>query len=427
MCPSLQPRLSSEPAQQRCPKPWRENPKHASAESSVACRPASAPPPRKRQCMLPSSNSGKSNVIRGNAMTRRSMKVTTATVVTLAALVGGAIVISKAGMAAIVGQTRKVDIAAPATASIAELRNAYRRPKTIPFPKDNPYTPEKAALGKKLYFDTRLSAANLLSCASCHNPGYGWGDGQPTGVGHNMKRLARRSPSIINAAYGLIFMWDGRAASLEEQALGPIRADVEMNLPVGQLLERLKRIPEYGPLFQAAFPQQGIAPETIAKAIATYERTVVSGRAPFDEWIDGNEKAISEAARRGFVSFNTKARCSSCHSGWNFTDDSFHDIGLEGDDLGRGKFLPDIVKMRHAFKTPGLREIVRRGPYMHDGKVATLEAVMEHYAKGGIDRPSRSELMKPIALSEQEKSDLVELMKTLTSDVDPTTVPVLPR
>ena len=360
-------------------------------------------------------------------MTRRSIKVLGSSAIVLALAAAGATAISRSGVAAIVGQTRKVDIVARSEPSIAQLRIDYRRPAIIPFPKDNPYTPEKATLGKKLYFDTRLSAANVLSCATCHNPGYGWGDGQPTGVGHNMKSLARRSPSIINAAYGLIFMWDGRAGSLEEQALGPIKADVEMNLPIDQLLARLRAIPEYGPLFAAAFPKEGLAPETIAKAIATYERTVVSGRAPFDEWIDGNEKAISDEAKRGFVSFNTKAKCSDCHSGWNFTDDSFHDIGLPSEDVGRGKFLPDIVKMQRAFKTPGLREITRRGPYMHDGSVATLEGVIDHYVKGGIARGSRSELMKPVALSAQEQSDLVAFMQTLRSDVDPTPVPVLPR
>jgi cytochrome c peroxidase len=168
-------------------------------------------------------------------------------------------------------------------------------------------------------------------------------------------------------------------------------------------------------------------PETIAKSIATYERTVVSGRAPFDAWIEGNTKAISEEAKRGFVLFNTKAGCNECHSGWNFTDDSFHDIGLSSPDIGRGKHLPGVIKMQHAFKTPGLREIARRGPYMHDGSVATLEAVMEHYDQGGIKRASLSELMKPLSLTRQEIADLVSFMKTLTSDMDPTTVPVLPR
>src|SRR5712691_6323505 len=312
-------------------------------------------------------------------------------------------------------------------ASIAKLKAEYRRPDSIPFPKDNPYTTAKAALGKKLYFDTRLSAANVLSCASCHSPAYGWGDGQPKGVGHGMKQLGRRSPSIVNAAFGQIFMWDGRAGSLEEQALGPIQANVEMNLPIDKLMERLKGISGYAPMFEAAFPNEGIKPETVAKAIATYERTVVSARAPFDSWIDNNERAISDEAKRGFTLFNTKATCVKCHSGWNFTDDSFHDIGLASDDVGRGKFLPSIVKMKHAFKTPGLREITRRGPFMHDGSLATLEAVVEHYDKGGIERPSRSELIKPLGLTAQEKKDLVAFMQTLTSDGEPTTIPVLPR
>jgi cytochrome c peroxidase len=341
----------------------------------------------------------------------------------LAGAIAAAAVATQAN-AASVGNSVAAEAKAP---SIEELKALYRRPETIPFPKDNPYTVEKAALGKKLYFDTRLSAANILSCAACHSPAYGWGDGQPRGVGHNMKQLGRRSPTIINAAYGQIFMWDGRASSLEEQALGPIRADVEMNLPIEQLMDKLKGIPEYAPLFQAVFPKEGMMPETIAKAIATYERTVVSGRAPFDAWIEGDTKAISEEAKRGFVLFNTKGACQECHSGWNFTDDSFHDIGLATADIGRGKQLPGVIKMQHAFKTPGLREIARRGPYMHDGSVATLEAVMEHYNQGGIKRASLSELMKPLGLTKQESADLVAFMKTLTSEMDPTTVPVLPR
>jgi cytochrome c peroxidase len=326
-----------------------------------------------------------------------------------------------------VGKSRTIEVAKPADRSIDQMKAEYRRPPAIPFPADNPYTAEKAALGKKLYFDSRLSGANLLSCASCHSPAFGWGDGQPRGIGHGMNQLGRRSPTIVNAAFGQIFMWDGRAASLEEQALGPIKAAAEMNLPLDRLLDRLKKISGYVSLFQAVFPEQGITESNVASAIATYERTVVSGRAPFDAWIDGDERAISEAAKRGFVLFNAKARCSSCHSGWNLTDDSFHDIGLPDADIGRGTQMPDVEKMQHAFKTPGLREITRRAPFMHDGATATLEAVVAHYDDGGNARPSRSELITPLGLSEQEKSDLVTFMKTLASDISPTTVPVLPR
>jgi cytochrome c peroxidase len=242
-----------------------------------------------------------------------------------------------------------------------------------------------------------------------------------------MKLLSRRSPTIINAAYGDIFMWDGRAASLEEQALGPIKTDAEMNLPLGELIERLKSVSEYVTLFQSAFPTAGITESSVAKAIATYERTVVSGRAPFDDWIEGDERAIPEAAKRGFVLFNTKARCSLCHSGWRFTDDSFDDTGLPDADIGRGNQMPGVVKMQHAFKTPGLREIARRGPYMHDGSLPTLEAVVGHYRGGGVERPSRSDLIKPLDLSDRDQADLVAFLQTLSSDLAPTTIPTLPR
>ena len=329
--------------------------------------------------------------------------------------------------AAIVGKTHRAEISPKAELGFDAMKAEYRRPALIPFPRENPYTLEKASLGKSLYFDTRLSAASAQSCASCHSPGFGWGDGLAVGVGHGMAKLSRRSPTIVNNAWGAIFMWDGRAANLEEQALGPIQSPGEMNMPIEQLMERLISIAGYQPLFAAAFPNEGISPKNLAYAIATYERTAVSGRAPFDAWIEGNEKAIPEEAKRGFVVFNTKGQCSSCHEGWNFTNDGFHDIGLSGADVGRGQFLADIPKMKHAFKTPGLREIDRRGPYMHDGSIATLEQVVEHYDRGGIDRPSRSDLIKPLGLTLQEKSELVAFLKTLSSNLTPTTVPVLPR
>src|SRR3954449_3312314 len=230
--------------------------------------------------------------------------------------------------AAVIGESRKVEITQKAPGGLDALKALYRRPSTIPFPKENPYTPEKAALGKKLYFDTRLSVTSAQLCASCHNPGFGWGDGLAVGVGHGMEKLGRRSPTIVKAAGGAIFMWAGRLATLEQQALGPIQSPGEMNMPIDQLMDRLASIAEYKPLFAAAFPTEGMTSKTLVKAIATYERTVVSERAPFDAWIEGNEQAISEQAKRGFVVFNGKAQCSACHEGWNFTNDGFQDIGL---------------------------------------------------------------------------------------------------
>ncbi|MBV8923060.1 cytochrome-c peroxidase [Bradyrhizobium sp.] len=329
--------------------------------------------------------------------------------------------------AALVGETRHVAVEQKAAPGADALKKLYRRPAAIPFPKDNPYTPEKAALGKKLYFDTRLSVTSAQSCGSCHSPSFGWGDGLAVGVGHGMQKLGRHTPTVVNAAWSDIFMWDGRLPTLEDQALGPIQSTGEMNMPLDELMARLKTVPEYKPLFDRVFPQEGITPKTLAKAIATYERTMVSERAPFDAWIEGDEKAISEEAKRGFVLFNGKGQCAACHEGWNFTNEGFQDIGLPSEDVGRGKFVSGVVKMQHAFKTPGLREISHRAPYMHDGSLETLEQVVEHYDSGGIDRASRSDLMHPLGLTAQEKSDLVAFLKTLDSPLTPTAAPVLPR
>src|SRR3954454_7196850 len=275
--------------------------------------------------------------------------------------------------AAIVGETRRAEPVAKGALALDAMKAQYRRPALIPFPRDNPYTPQKVSLGKKLYFDTRLSITSAQSCASCQSPAFGWGDGLAVGVGHGMAKLGRHSPTIVNAAWSAIFMWDGRLPTLEEQALGPIQSPGEMNMKLDELMQRLSGIPEYKPMFEAAFPGEGIKAKTLGQAIATYERTVVSERAPFDGWIEGDEKAISEDAKRGFAVFNGKAQCAACHEGWNFTNEGFQDIGLPSSDVGRGEYLPGVIKMKHAFKTPGLREISRRSPFMHDGSLATLE------------------------------------------------------
>jgi cytochrome c peroxidase len=349
-------------------------------------------------------------------------------VATVAAAMAGAVGFSNIGLgAALVGETHRILVSDSSGADLDGSKSGYRRPAFIPFPRENPYTLEKASLGKKLFFDPRLSLMSAQSCASCHSPGLGWGDGLSLGVGDGMKRLDRRTPTIVNSAWGPLFMWDGRAANLEQQALTPIQGANEMNMPVAKLMKRLDSIAEYRTLFAAAFPEAGMTPATLGAALATYERTIVSEKSPFDAWIEGDENAIPEAAKRGFTIFNTKGRCSSCHEGWNFTNDGFHDIGLRSADIGRATLLPDIAKMMHAFKTPGLREIERRGPYMHDGSIATLEEVVEHYDRGGVDRPSRSDLIGPLGLGAQEKSDLVAFLKVLTGSLNSTTVPVLPR
>lgn len=304
-------------------------------------------------------------------------------------------------------------------------RQAYRRPDSIPFPKDNPYTPEKAALGKMLFFDPRLSRDKNLSCASCHNPSFGWEVPFATAIGAGGKPLGRHAPTVLNLAWGKQFFWDGRAPSLEAQARGPIEASVEMDLPLPTAVARLKQVNGYVSAFSKAFPQDGLSETTVLKALATYERTIVTGDTPFDRWARGDAKAVSAEVKRGFALFTGKARCASCHTGWNFTDHQFHDIGLDTEDKGRMNVSQD-AKDLHAFKTPGLREIAARAPYMHHGQVGSLEAVVAHYVTGGQARPSRSPLMKPIELTAQETGDLVAFLRSLSSPQATLTMPNLP-
>lgn len=313
------------------------------------------------------------------------------------------------------------------TPDTSSVRAKYLRPVAVPVPADNVITPERVLLGKTLFFDPRLSVSSFISCATCHNPGFGWSDGLPKGIGHGMKELGRHTPTILNSAFGDLMFWDGRADSLEAQALGPIQSAAEMNMPLEQVVERLCSISGYKPMFERAYPNEGISEKTIAKAIASFERTVVTGDAPFDRWVKGDDSAISESAKRGFSLFNGKARCAQCHSGWNFSDSGFHDIGVADDDPGRGKLLK-LEAMQHAFKTPTLRNATLRAPYMHNGSEATLEAVVEFYDKGGnAHRPSLASEMARLDLSATDKADLIEFLRTLTSPEPPVTVPLLPR
>jgi cytochrome c peroxidase len=315
-------------------------------------------------------------------------------------------------------------LASSAGDDLAQLGAAYQRPADIPFPPDNPYTPEKAALGKALFFDPRLSGNQNMNCASCHNPSFGWEVPLKAAIGSQNTPLARKSPTILNQAWGgPHFFWDGRADSLEEQAKGPIQSDVEMNLPLEDAVSRLQRIPEYRKWFDVAFPQQGVTGDTIVAALATFERTVVSGYAPFDAWVGGDNNAISEAAKRGFALFNGKGNCSACHTGWNFTDNRFHDTGVGTSDVGRGKFDP---KSMYAFKTPSLRNVDQRAPYMHDGSLADLDAVMDRYITATVNDPSRTLDIKPVDLNERESHDIIEFLKSLSGTKQIVSLPVLP-
>lgn len=308
-----------------------------------------------------------------------------------------------------------------------DLKQKYRRPATIPHPKANAYAPAKAELGRHLFFDPRLSSTRTVSCATCHNPAFDWSDGLPRGVGVTGVPLPRRTPSILNAAWLTALMWDGRAASLEQQAALPLTAEHEMGMPLDKAVEQLRQIEGYKSLFEAAYPGQGITVEGLLGALAAFERTLVSETAPFDRWIEGDETAISDSAKRGFAVFNGVGRCSKCHSGWRLTDDSFHDIGLETDDLGRGQFAPPSVTiMRHAFKTPSLRDLRTAGPYMHNGSLETLDKVIAHYEDGGKPRASLSPEMKAIKLTPEEREDLIAFLDTLRGPPLKQDIPRLP-
>ncbi len=296
------------------------------------------------------------------------------------------------------------------------LKKEFVKPNSIPHPSSNPYSKAKWELGKKLFFDKRLSGNHQMSCATCHNPEQGWTEDRPTAIGHGGKKLGRKTPTILNGAWGWSFFWDGRANTLEEQALGPIQSPDEMNLPLKELVLRISKASEYPPLFKEVFPEEGITTETIAKAIATFEREVISNEAPFDRWIAGDEKAISPVAKRGFVLFNSKAQCVNCHSGWQFTNGSFADTGVTQTDQGRGKIQPHPY-LDYAFKTPTIRNVGRRHSFMHNGSVPTLKAVIEHYNKGGkFKRTSTGLFIQPLHLTQTEKNELLEFLMTLTSD-----------
>ncbi|EKS29588.1 MAG: c-type cytochrome [Afipia felis] len=307
-------------------------------------------------------------------------------------------------------------MAAEGAHDLDAVRAKYRRPTIIPFPEDNPYSKAKADLGKMLFFDPLLSGSRKHSCSSCHVPAKSWSDGLPHAIGEDPAGMDIRSPSLIDIAFVDVLGWDGKFPDLESVTFGPLTSPQNMNITERELVRRLRALPRYNAAFAKAFGDKHITRRRIELALATYERTIVAGEAPFDRWIMGDENAISPEAKRGFALFNGKAHCSSCHSGPSFTDGSFQDIGsATGDDIGRGRLFPNSEKLQYAFKTPTLRDVAERGPYMHDGSVATLEGVIELYNKGGIDRPSRSPSIKPLSLNAAEKAELIAFLKTLSA------------
>ena len=287
-------------------------------------------------------------------------------------------------------------------------------------PENNPLTGEKIELGKQLYFDKRLSRDNSVSCASCHDPQKGWSNGERFAEGIRGQVGGRSAPTIVNAGYQYFQFWDGRAQHVEGQALGPIQNPIEMDLTLPELVEKLNKIPGYQEQFRKVFGTD-VTSDNIAKAIGAFERTVLSGNTPYDRFKAGDAGALSEAAQRGMKVFFNTAHCSACHSGPNFSDDAFHNIGVgikdEKPDLGR-YVISKLEGDKGSFKTPTLREIARTAPYMHDGRLTTLEDVIDHYDKGGIDNPQLDEEIYPLGLEPQQKADLITFLKEGLSSPD---------
>ncbi|MBX7222244.1 MAG: cytochrome-c peroxidase [Blastocatellia bacterium] len=322
-------------------------------------------------------------------------------------------------------------------------------------PKDNPMSAAKVALGEKLYFDKRLSVDRTVSCATCHDPATALADSNAVGVGISNKKGARNSPTVLNSMFNELQFWDGRAPSLEEQAKLPLINPIEMGMKDhGAVVARVQEAAEYKAMFKAAFGSEAVTIDTIAKAIAAFERTQLSGDAPFDRFIAGDTNAISEAAKRGWDLFNGQARCISCHA-WNpsqpfFSDFKFHNIGVAAKDQNFSKLarraqqlmvqgkdktqVTDELALAEGFselgrylvtgqprdigtfKTSMLRDIELTAPYMHNGSEKTLLDVIKFYDKGGEVNPNLDGGMRPLKLTDPQMNDLVEFLKTLTSD-----------
>ena len=341
-----------------------------------------------------------------------------------------------AGRPALTAAEDKVAPAAAPAAKAPETLKSGSWSMTLPLglqassafiPDDNPMSADKIALGKLLYFEKRLSKDMSIACASCHNPYHGFADPARTSSGVKFQLGARNSPTVINRLFSAEQFWDGRAQDLEAQSHGPLTNPVEMAMGSNEdVVQRVQDVAGYKPLFVKAFGDDRIDLDRMGKAIAAYERTVVSGNSPFDRYQAGDKDALSASAVRGIALFNGKANCKACHTGFNFSDEAYQDIGV-----GMNKATPDAGRYdvtkkdedRGKFKTPTLRNIAQTAPYMHDGSERTLTEVVDFYDRGGIGNPNLSKEIKPLHLSAREKQDLVAFLESLTGEVQNATPP----
>jgi len=297
-------------------------------------------------------------------------------------------------------------------------------------PADNPITKEKVELGKLLFFDTRLSKDGTINCATCHAPEFGFAEPRKVSTGIGGAQGGRNAPTVINSGFSFFQFWDGRAPSLEEQAKGPMANPIEMGHSLEGATKAIDEAEGYEHYFKEAFGDHDVTIDRIAQAIASFERTVLSGNSAWDRYTVGHdEHALSDSAKRGLKLFEGKAKCSQCHVGFNLSDGIFHNIGVgmkaKQPDLGRFVVSGQPVD-KGAFKTPTLRDISRTAPYMHDGSLATLKAVVEFYERGGEPNRNLDPKITRMKLSEQDENDLVAFLESLEGDwrfTRPTSLP----
>lgn len=284
-----------------------------------------------------------------------------------------------------------------------------------PVPADNPLREPAIELGRTLFFDPVLSADTSLSCASCHQPARYFTDGRERAVGIDGREGTRNVPSVLNVAYGRSFFWDGRVGSLEEQILEPIRGRNELGLDTAELGPRLRPRGSYPAAFGAAFGDEAITSDRVARAIASYLRTLRSGNAPIDRFLHGDTSALSPDARRGFRLFTGRANCGVCHTIPLFTDHQFHNTGVSWGSRDTGRLAVTGEEAdRGLFRTPSLRNVGETAPYMHDGSLRTLEEVIEHYDRGGTRNRNLDEEIRPLGLTPAEKRQIVAFLEALT-------------
>ena len=300
----------------------------------------------------------------------------------------------------------------------------------VPVPEDNPVTAEKIELGKMLFFDKRLSGDNTLSCATCHNPKAGWTLHRANAVGIKDQEGDRNIPTIINAAYYEEHFWDGRAPGLEAQAVGPIQNPIEMGQSLDDLVKELSEVPAYVERFQKAFGTD-VTKDAIAKALASFERTILGGNSPYDKFKAGDEKALNDIQKKGLELFESVG-CSTCHTPPLFSNHRYYNagVGMDKEKIDEGR--KNVTKKDSdlgKFRVPEIRNVAETAPYFHDGSAETLEDAVALMGGGGKDNPNLSSMLKAVRdskLTEDDRKALVEFLKTLTGDYPIVEAPELP-